>query len=258
MGLSVGETGSMNHNWDGLPDLFITHWVAQENALYQSQAGGDILFQDKTRQFGLGEVSLHAVGWGSAFVDLDLDGREEIVVANGSTIESKSDRLQLLAQSPFLFWNEGSRYVNVASRAGPCWSERYSARGLAIADFDDDGDPDIAVSVNGGRPLLLRNDTPHKHQWLKIRLRGPATAIFGARVEIRAGHARQIRWQCGDASYLSMHADELIFGLGNLDSVDQIEVRWADGRVSQLRDVRSGRLTIDHPGLANRPSQDVE
>ncbi|MDP1564296.1 MAG: CRTAC1 family protein, partial [Pirellulaceae bacterium] len=117
MGLSVGETGAMNNNWDGLPDLFITHWVAQENALYQSQNSERTQFQDKTRQFGLGEVSLQSVGWGSAFVDLDLDGREDLVVANGSTLESKSDLSKLVTQPLFLFWNAGSRFLDVASHA---------------------------------------------------------------------------------------------------------------------------------------------
>jgi hypothetical protein len=248
MGLSVGETGFMNGQWDGLPDLFITHWIAQENALYQSvQMSNDmLLFLDKTREFRLGEKSLNTVGWGCAFADIDLDGRQDIVVVNGSTLEDKADLSRLQPQQPFVFWNAGTRYLEIAAQAGPALSEPYSARGLAAADFDDDGDIDFAVSINRGQPLLLRNDTATTNRSLRIRLRGSPSVSFGARIEVQIGDRRQLAWWGCDASFLSMHAPEQIIGLGSAEQVDRVEVRWSDGTKSVRTAVAPGRLEVTH------------
>jgi hypothetical protein len=253
MGLSVGEIGNMNGNFDSLPDLFITHWVAQENALYQSVSApeGLVLFLDKTRDFRLGERSIKAVGWGCVFADFDLDGRSDIAVANGSTLEDKSDLQQLRRQSPFLFWNDGRRFHDIALDAGVALAAKYSARGLAAADFDSDGDVDIFMTVNRGSPILLRNDTPGENHALKIVLRGPPSVCFGARVQLRIGQQHQVSWWGCDASFLSMHATDLLFGLGTSEQADQVVVRWADGRESVHTDVSHGELTIEHPLSVN-------
>jgi hypothetical protein len=249
MGLSVNEIGNMNNLFDGLPDLFITHWVAQENALYQSVSApeGLVLFLDKTRDFRLGERSVKAVGWGCVFADFDLDGRSDIAVANGSTLEDKSDRQQLRTQSPFLFWNDGRQFHDIAPDAGVALAAKRSARGLAAADFDNDGDVDLFMTVNRGSPILLRNDTPTENHALKIVLSGPPAVCFGARVELLTGQQRQMSWWGCDSSYLSMHSTELLFGLGTAEKVDRIVVRWADGRETVRTEVSHGRLTIEYP-----------
>ncbi len=248
MGLSVAELGAMSGEPDGLPDLFITHWVAQENALYASLrfATGRVEYRDRTRRYRLGETSIDTVGWGCGFVDLDLDGRLDIVVANGSTLESKEDRLQLRAEPLFLFWNEGSRFVEIARSAGEACGGTYWARGLATADYDGDGDVDVAVAVNRGHPLLLRNDTETPNGSLRVVLRGPAAALFGARVELSVGDRRQVRWYGADVSYLSMHAPEMVFGLGGSPAAEQLTVRWAGGGESRLENVGAGRVEVNH------------
>ncbi len=249
MGLSVGAFGWMDDNPDGLPDLFITHWVAQENALYVSlKEGGMLFYQDKTRQFGLAEVSTNAVGWGAVVADFDADGRDDIAVANGSTLEAapQGNERPLKKQAPFVFWNRGDLFVNVAAQAGPALTTRYSARGLAAADFDNDGDLDIAVSVNRGSPLLLRNDTVTTNRSIKIRLDGPAAACWGARVELTVGDTTQVRWLGSDASFLSMHAPELIFGLGKAKQVDRIEVHWADRTITTIEQISEATVVVRH------------
>ena len=249
MGLSVGEIGSVGGNVDGLPDLFITHWVAQENALYQSliTSGGDLEYRDKTRQCRLGEVSIDTVGWGCALVDVDLDGRVDLVVANGSTLERKDDPRHLIAEPIFLFWNDGSLFQNVAPAAGELFMQNYDARGLAAADFDDDGDVDVAIAVNRGQPLLLRNETQTDNRYLKIRLQGPPAARFGAKVEVVSANRRQLQWFGADVTFLGMHAPELIFGLGQNTGADRVDVTWADGRQTTLTDVSPGRVEVTHP-----------
>jgi hypothetical protein len=249
MGLSVGETGALNDNCDGLPDLFLTHWLAQENALYQSLRLVEDCweYRDKTREFRLGEVSLNVVGWGCGFCDLDLDGRQDLVVANGSTLEHKDDPTRLIAEPAFVFWNDGRQFQEIAAQTGEALREPRSARGLAIADFNDDGLPDVAISINRGQPLLLLNETPTEHRFLKIRLRASSARCFGAKVELRSGARRQVQWYGADVSYLSQHAPELIFGLGTEDKADEVCVTWADGRTTTCQSVPAGRFTAECP-----------
>ncbi len=257
MGLSVGEIGGMSGEPDGLPDLFITHWIAQENAFYQSlvtsggtpssaSLRGNLEYRDKTRHLRLGEISIDTVGWGSAVVDFDLDGRIDLAVVNGSTLEHKDDPRSLLAEPIFLFWNDGEHFTNIAPTAGEALGQTYWARGLAAADFDGDGDVDFAVAINRGRPLLLRNETQTTNRSLTVRLRAPASAYFGARVAVNTGGKAQYRWCGSDVTYLGMHAPDLIFGLGEGDVAERIDVRWADGSESTLIDVAAGSVEVVH------------
>ena len=253
MGLSVGDLGGGTDGApDGLPDLFLTHWVAQENALYQAVdvGGGMIEYRDKTRERRLGEVSLDAVGWGCALVDMDLDGRMDLAVANGNTLEQPDDPGSLIAQPMFLFWNDGTRFHNLAPAAGEALARPHGARGMAAADYDGDGDMDLAVAVNRGQPLLLRNDTTDVGHALAVRLSGPASACFGAKVEVRSACGRQIQWWGADVSFLSMHASELIFGLGACPQAEMVLVTWSDGEQSRLVPVPAGRAIVPHPSLS--------
>jgi enediyne biosynthesis protein E4 len=246
MGLSVLEIGAMNGKADGLPDLFITHWVAQENAFYQSirVPGGGFEYRDKTRHFRLGEVSIDTVGWGSSLVDFDLDGRPDLVVVNGSTLEEKKDYRHLRAEPMFLFWNDGSHFVDVAPLAGDATARARRGRGLAAADFDGDGDVDLAVAANRGELAILRNETETSNRSLVVILEAPAAAMFGAKVVVRVGDQEQIQWYGADVSFLSNHAPELIFGLGDHDHAEELSVVWANGRRTLLPDVPAGRLVV--------------
>jgi enediyne biosynthesis protein E4 len=233
-----------------LPSLFLTHWVAEENTLYQPvvRADGEVEYRDRTRDLYLAEISMDAVGWGTALVDLDLDGRPEIVVANGSTLERRDDRSRLVPQPLFLFWSDGRRYHDLAPAAGEAFARPLVARGLAAADFDGDGRVDLAVSVNRGEILLLRNETATDHGFLAVRLQGPAAALFGAKVEVLLGGRWRAQWVGGDVSYMSQHFQELVFGLGEAPRAEALRVRWADGRVQQLLEPPPGRLTLFYDG----------
>ncbi len=251
MGLSMAELGVMGGKPDELPDLFITHWVAQENAFYVSMTsrGGALEYRDKTRRLRLGEISLDRVGWGSALVDLDRDGRLDIGVANGSTLEVKGDPTRLVAEPIFLLWNTGTAFADVAPAAGDDLRRAFNARGLAAADYDGDGDVDLAVAVNRGAPLLLRNDTATENRGLAVRLDAPAALAFGARIRVvTTGHEGppDIRWWGADVSWCSGHAPEMIFGLGAAAEA-RVEVTWADGRRTVLEHATPGRVRIAYP-----------
>ncbi len=246
MGLSVAEIGAMTGQPDGLPDLFITHWVAQENALYESlrTRPDHVEYRDKTRALRLGEISLDRVGWGCAFLDLDLDGRPDIAVANGSTLEDKQDAAHLIAEPIFLLWNSGAFFHDLAPEAGEATRQPWSGRGLAAADFDQDGDVDLAISVNRGPLLLLRNETTTQNRSLNLRLRASEALRRGARVDVWVDGVRQRLWFGADVSYASGHALELIFGLGTAGAAERVAVTWADGSVSERANVPAGRVEL--------------
>ena len=249
MGLSIGDVSGPKNHPDGLADLFLTHWVAQENALYIGLRVGpdEVEYRDRIRRFRLGEISTDTVGWGCAMVDLDLDGATDIVVANGSTLEHKQDRAELVAEPLFCFWRSGDRFWDLAPGAGPAAAGHHVGRGLAAADWDGDGDVDLAISVNRGFPLMLRNETQTDHRSLTVRLEGPATACFGARIEVVSGQRHSYRYWGADVSYLSMHASDAVFGLGSHSDAETVRVTWADGKSSTLPDVPAGRVVVRYP-----------
>ncbi|GIX05863.1 MAG: hypothetical protein KatS3mg115_0266 [Candidatus Poribacteria bacterium] len=172
MGLAAGD-------WDrdGDDDLFISHWVAQENALYNSllvegRTRGEpgIRFMDMASAVGLGQIALQRVGWGASFVDLDSDGWLDLVVANGSTFETKEPPKRLVPQPSFLFWNERGRFFHDLAPLNEQLAEPHVSRGLAVSDYDDDGDVDLLfVDLDGG-VRLFRNEMPQGN-WVKVRLR---------------------------------------------------------------------------------------
>jgi len=106
--------------------------------------------------------------------DFDLDGKTDLVVANGSTLEQQGDPLQLKPQPLLLFCKEGSRFRNVSQSCGTPFTKSYNARALGLCDFDDDGDSDLAVLVNRDKLMLLRNENSTDHAALKVRREGPA------------------------------------------------------------------------------------
>lgn len=246
MGLCAADLGAGSHPVDGRPDLFVTHWVAQENALYQTVAtAAGFEVRDRTRVLGLGEVSLEYVGWGCAAIDLDLDGRLDLVVANGSTLEDRTDPMRLRPEPMLLMWNDGAMFRDLGPWAGAATSRPLHGRGLAAADFDRDGDVDLALARNRSSPLVLRNDTPRTGASLAVTFEGRPSRLRGARIEVVQGSSTQVRWLGSDASYLSSHALEMLFGLGSARGVDRIEAHWADGSRSVLGPQPAGRLVLD-------------
>jgi len=241
MGLAAGDW-----NRDGDDDLFISHWLAQENALYDSMvkdlAGGDgprfaagnLRFADVADQVGLGQVALPMVGWGTEFADFDADGWLDLVVANGSTLQVEDDPTRLRPQLPFLFWNRRGEHFHDLAPASLPLASPHVGRGLAVADYDGDGDLDLLVVHHGEGVQLLRNDMQTGH-WIEVVLRSrPAAGRTargfgeGATAALRVGGV-ELRRAVGGASYLSQSARTLHFGLGAATRAEGLEVRWPDG-----------------------------
>jgi enediyne biosynthesis protein E4 len=260
MGLGIGDWEN-----DGDFDIFITHWLAQENALYENlrnQMGPadteTVRFIDKADMLGLGQIALDYVGWGTAFFDYDNDGRIDLFAVNGSTLPREDDPARLVAMKNLLFWNAGKAggFFDAGAAAGPALQVENVGRGAAFADYDADGDLDIAVLVNGGAARLLRNDSPGAGSWASIRVRGPARAgegsakagrarapatttfAHGAIVKVTAGGVTQTRQVGAGSSYLSQDPPgEIHVGLGGAGRIDRIEIDWPSGRRESFTDL---------------------
>ncbi len=266
MGLAAGDW-----NRDGDDDLFITHWIAQENALYDARlselpnAAPDtpkrLIFSDMAVPLGLGQIALQSIGWGAEFADLDADGWLDLVIANGSTFEDGRRPAEggqtkqapgLKAQPPFLLWNRRGEYYHDLAPLSGVLAVPHVSRGLALADYDLDGDLDIAIHHLGEGVQLLRNDM-QQGAWLKVKLRslrpgGEATGSGeGATVIARVG-GLELRRSVTGASYLSQSSRTLHFGLGNgvgatpasPARVDELEVRWLAGEPQVYTGLEAG------------------
>ncbi len=239
---------------DGDLDLFITHWLAQENGAYAnlwrdrsstkdlSKTG--LTFGDVADFVGLGASALNFVGWGTAFFDYDFDGILDLVVVNGSTMPSKNDPRVLEAQRPQLFWQKrDSGFFEVGNAAGDCWSALWNARGLAEGDIDGDGDLDIVITTNFGPVHVLRNEGPTGH-YLGVQLRQPKGNRFavGARVEVTVAGRTMVREVGAGTSYLSHRPLRLSFGIGTHTRVDGMKIIWPDGSKSELASIQANQI----------------
>lgn len=255
MGLAVGD-------WDGDTDLdiFISHWLAQENALFDNTLrmpnlgegeGRGLHFFDIADQVGLGQIALSYIGWGCSFFDYDNDGREDLLVVNGSTFQDEADPSRLIPMKPLLFWNRGAEdgFYEVGPVAGDSFQREIVGRGMAVADYDNDGDVDVAVLAFGERLVLLRNEPESARNWLTVRLRGFASNGLGARVELEAGGRRRVKVIGVQPSYLSQNAQEAHFGLGDVGVVERVRIEFPDGSfqewsevpVNQILEVATGK-----------------
>jgi enediyne biosynthesis protein E4 len=244
MGLAVGDW-----NRDGDDDVFITHWVAQENALYESLlSDGKFRFVDSADMVGLGQIALPVVGWGTEFADFDGDGWLDLVVANGSTIETEQKPKRLVPELPFLFWNRRGEFFHNVAPLVPALSQPHVARGLAVADYDNDGDVDVLIVRRGEPVQLLRNDMQTGH-WTEVVLRarttkdGPTRPAIGAQTVAQIGNIRMSRGVTS-ASYLSQSSSVLHYGLGAATGIDRLDVRWRGARVATYTNLSAGKRWV--------------
>jgi hypothetical protein len=254
MGLAVGD-----YEKDGDLDLFVTHWIAQENAFYENMhsagwlddAGGlRMFFMDSADAVGLGQISLKTVGWATGFADFDNDGELDLWVVNGNTLEIEDDNRHLKPQLMHIFRQEAEKgFFEIGRQACSALARPFVGRGGAHADYDGDGRVDIAVMAYGEQPLLLHNTSATDHHWIGLRLRqtGGNTRALGARVLLSSGSSTQTAQVGAGASYLSQHGTDLHFGLGDSSQIDEITIFWPDGLVEKLNDIQPDQiLEINH------------
>ncbi|MGE5232500.1 MAG: CRTAC1 family protein [Acidobacteriota bacterium] len=224
---------------DGDIDLFVTHIQGEGSTLWMNLGRG--MFEDRTAALGLAAPTLPLTGFGTGWIDVDNDGKLDLLAVNGAvrldeTQAGRGDRFPY-AQKNQVLRNVGGRFVDWTSEAGPPLQRMGVARGAAFGDIDNDGDTDVVVVMANGPAQLLVNQVGSKNPWLGLRLVGrPAGARGlrdepGARIEIVRDGAPPIRRRVSsDGSYAVANDPRALVGLGGAARVTEVLVVWPDGR----------------------------
>ena len=192
-----------------------------------------------SRVTGISAIGGLSVGWGTVFGDLDLDGDEDLFVANGHVIRHPVN--SPLKQRPLLLLNEDhKRFLEVAATAGPYLNSEHMSRGVAMGDFDDDGDQDLFVSNVNQQLAILRNESARLGNWIELELIGVQSPRWseGAWVELLMDDGRKIlRLRKGGTSYASTSDRRIHAGLGKCENIAKIVIHWPSGIVQSLEHI---------------------
>jgi enediyne biosynthesis protein E4 len=228
-------------NSDGWPDFVVTNFTDEYHALYASTKS--LHYEDRARESGLAALTMPYVGFGTHFIDYDNDGNMDLVIANGHVnelmqIARKDVRYK---EPPLLLRNDGrGLFRNMGQTAGSVFRTGYLGRGVAVGDYDNDGGIDIVITCLNSEPVLLRNNVGYKDPWIGFHLIGTTSNrdAIGAKLTIRLGPRKLVRWLTGGSSYLASHDKRVVFGLGRgpLPRAISLEIRWPSG----LRQTISG------------------
>ena len=236
-----------DYDGDGLFDLYVTNFELETNALYRN--AGEGLFSDVRFPSGVAEPSLLRLAFGVAFADFDLDGDQDFVVANGHINDNAEE---IGSETPYeqpnqVFERDGKRFREVPDAGLDAVG---SSRGLALGDFDLDGDQDVVIVNSNDRTEVYENTTPPKGGWLAVDLVAGTGNRFavGARLELALEHGVARREVRTGSSYLSQNEMRVHFGTGTLGGAVRLSVRWPDGRRWEIVDLPAGRrLSLHSP-----------
>jgi enediyne biosynthesis protein E4 len=228
----------------GRAGLAVTNFEGEMIGLYRAQEAGR--YQDVATPAGVGFPSRARLGFGCVFADVDLDGRLDLIVANGhidDTVRNIRGNVGH-AQAPQLFRNQGGGiFRDVSSTAGDGFAQPRVGRGLACGDFDRDGDVDLLMTTNDGPAVLLRNDHGAGNRSLRFKLVGTKSNrdAIGAVVRVFHGGDSQTRMVKSGSSYLSQSELPVTFGVGRRDRVDRVVVTWPSGRTEEFANLAAGK-----------------
>lgn len=225
-GMGVDATDLTDRGWQ---DLFVANVDHEMFSVYQNNK--DETFRDVAQANGVAKSTRLLSGWGLKYFDYDNDGAVDLFLANGhpdDMIDSYS--MQVHYKEPLLLFHqeEDRKLHDVSAQAGPAFQQSFSARGLAVGDFDNDGAVDVLIGVNGGAPVLLKNNAAKGNHWLGLKLEGVTCNrdAIGARIVWKAGGKAKQRLKNNGGSYLSSHDPREVLGLGTATQVDELEIHW--------------------------------
>jgi hypothetical protein len=230
---------------DGRLDIAVTNFSDDYNTLYRNLGNG--AFRDDSHASGLAADSWRDLSWGVGFFDFNNDGWKDLFIASGH-IYPQVDRHPInisYRQRNKLYLNTGGpRLRPVGAEAGAGLQIARSFRGAAFADFNNDGQMDVAVSALDEAPVLLMNRGIAAHHWILIQLEGRTAnrAGVGARILVRTGDLTQTREVKAGGSYASSNDPRAHFGLGRAEQIDEIIVKWPSGTVTKLTGVDANQI----------------
>jgi hypothetical protein len=242
-GVAYGEAGrprsgmgvdAADYDGDGWQDLFVANIDHEFFSLYRNEK--ELIFTDQPGEIAPSTQLLS--GWGLKFFDYDNDGDPDLFLVNGhpdDMIESRIPRVR--HKEPLLmFENTGRVFKDVSASAGSVFGKMFSGRGMALGDFDNDGDSDVLTSNNGEPPVLLRNQGGNRNNWIGLQLVATKSnsAAVGAVIIWQTGAVKRTRLKIGGGSYLSSHDPREILGVGAATKIDSIEIRWPSGKIDRL------------------------
>jgi enediyne biosynthesis protein E4 len=256
MGADAGD-----YDGDLRPDFVLTAFAHDRNSLYRNVDGRQ--FEDASTAAGLAATTFVPMGWGTCFLDADLDGRQDLFFANGHIFADIDDYPQLgetYRQKNQIMLNLGTRFRDVSAIAGGGLQVARVGRGLAIGDLDNDGDPDVVVSNMDDEPTLLENRQRTGHHWVAVRVVSPSRNRFGigAKVTVTVNGKSQVREIRSGGSYLSQSDLRAYFGLGNSAGPVAVEVRMPGGtrwRWEGLAVDRLHVLDLSAPAVGKTPAR---
>jgi enediyne biosynthesis protein E4 len=238
MGVDIGDFDN-----SGRPGVAVTNFDNEMIGLYRADGKGN--YTDIAVESGVGLPSKTTLGFGCAFADCDLDGSLDLVAVNGHIDDTvRNVRNVGYAQPPQLFINNGKgKFREAGGEAGGGFSLPKVGRGLAVGDFDRDGDQDILMTTNNGPAYLFRNDQTAGNRSIRFRLIGTKSNRdgIGARVKVFSGGVMQTRVVRSGSSYLSQSEMPVTFGLGRRDKIERVVIDWPSGRSEEYKELSSGR-----------------
>ncbi|MDE0010083.1 MAG: CRTAC1 family protein [Candidatus Poribacteria bacterium] len=230
MGTDFGD-----YDNDGRFDLTVSNYQTETNTVYHNHDGA--FFTDNTIASGIAAVTHGYLGWGIRFFDYDNDGHQDIFVANGHLMDNITalEKHVSYPQRNLLFRNTGDgTFVNVTSETDGLALEKVS-RGAAVGDYDNDGDLDILVTNCNQRPDLLQNEVGNQNNWIQIQVVGQASnrSGIGTRIKVVTETHVQYREVQSGGSYLSFHDLRAHFGVGKVEQIELLEIRWTSGHIDR-------------------------
>jgi hypothetical protein len=228
-----------------MPSIFRTNFSDEIATLYRNRGKGE--FQDVSVEAGMGR-NTRFVGWGCGFFDFDNDGWPDLLQVNGHAFP-EVDRLKIDIQyweRAILYRNDRGRFVDISESAGPAIAEKHCSRGLAFADYDNDGAVEALVNNQNERPSLLHLAGKPSNHWIELKLEGVKSnrSAIGARVRVTAGGFVQTAEVRSGGSYLSQSDLRLHFGLGSAVKVDKIEIVWPGGGTQMENALPADRIIV--------------